>query len=65
MEFIEVYAILFQIYVKKNLCGENLCGDKMTNMRSGNNKVDSASTFESFSGRSPKNSQFSEPKNGV
>ena len=34
MEFIEVYAILFQIYVKKNLCGENLCGDKMTNMRS-------------------------------
>ena len=34
MEFIEVYAILFQIYVKKNLCGENLCGEKMTNMRS-------------------------------
>ena len=34
MEFIEVYAILFQIYVKKNLYGENLCGEKMTNMRS-------------------------------
>jgi len=26
---------LFQIYVEKNLCGENICGEKMTNMRSG------------------------------
>ena len=25
---------LFQICVEKNLCGENLCGQKMTNMRS-------------------------------
>ena len=65
MEFIEVDAILFQIYVKKKMCGENLCGEKMTKMRSGNNKVDSVSTFKSFSGQSPKNSQFSEPKNGV
>ena len=32
--FIEVYAVLFQIYVEKNLCRENLCGEKMTNMRS-------------------------------
>ena len=26
---------LFQIYVEKNLPGENLCGEKMTNMSSG------------------------------
>ena len=25
---------LFQIFVEKNLRGENLCGEKMTNMRS-------------------------------
>ena len=27
-------SFLFQIYVEKNLCGEILCGEKMTNMRS-------------------------------
>ena len=26
--FIEVLAVFFQIYVEKNLCGENLCGEK-------------------------------------
>ena len=31
--FIKVYAGVFlQIYVGKNLCRENLCGEKMTNM---------------------------------
>ena len=30
MEFIEIYAVFVL-----NLCGENLCEEKMTNMRSG------------------------------
>ena len=33
--YIKVYAVFFlQIYVEKNLCGENISEEKMTNMRS-------------------------------
>ena len=36
--FIEIYAVFVQICVEKNLCGENHCGEKMTNMRSGRSR---------------------------